>query len=516
MLVSRLPPDLEDADALLKRRAKAKERKDKWVPAYRDVYRYAMPQRETFGWDGEGTQREVILYDSTLQEATYTAANTLCALLFPGWSRWADLAPGADIDKRKITPEIKQALRDATETFFEYLNHSNFAQVSSETAQDLMAGTGGLVFDEGDDQQPFVFNSMPLPLIEIEEGPNGTIETKYMLRKPLGRHLLRMYPGMEVFDLPMELAESITQKPDDEVEVVQCEIYHPETKKYFGVVVSVKYKTILWRYDYGESCPTIIARATKVSGELYGRGRAMLALADARTLDKMQEFVLRRAALDIGGVFTGVSDGVLNPYTTMIAPNTIIPVASNDSGNPSLRPLDIGGNFNITDKIMTDLRQRVRRTMLGPEPSEGAVRSATEVSVNDRNRLWAMGGEYGRIQAELVAKIIARGVFILQRKGKIPRFRVDGREVMVKYTSPFARSQDAEDALAVLNTLTGSQMLGPEITALGIKVEELPAYLGRKYGMEPEHLRSDDERDEKTQALIDAMTQAMSQQGAPA
>jgi len=515
-LIDRLPPELEDAGALLKRRDKAKERKDLWHSTYRDCYRYAMPQRETFTWTAEGQVKENTLYDSTLQETTYTAANTLCALLFPGWTKWAELAPGAGIDKRKITPEIRVALEDATDTFFDFLNHSNFPQVINETALDLMAGTGGLTFDEGDNDNPFVFTSIPLSIIEIEEGPNGKIETTYMLRKPLGRNLLRMYAGMEPFDLPQELMDCITEKPDQEIEIVQGEVYHPETKNYYGVVISVKHKAILWRYNFGTSCPTIIARATKLSGELYGRGRVMLALSDAKTLDKMQEFVLRHAALQIGGVFTGVSDGVLNPYTAVLAPGSIIPVASNETGNPSLRPLEVGGNFQITEALMTDLRQRVRRTMLGPEPTEGAVRSATEVSVNDRNRLWAMNGELGRIQAELLAKIVARGVFILQSKGLIPKFKVDGREVAVKYTSPFARSQEAEDALAVLNTLNGLAILGPEITGLGLKVEDLPGYLGMKYGMKTEHIRTAEEREEKMQQVTAAAQQTgmMPQEGA--
>jgi len=55
-------------------------------------------------------------------------------------------------------------------------------------------------------------------------------------------------------------------------------------------------------------------------------------------------------------------------------------------------------------------------------PSEGPVKSASEVIINDRNRLWAMGGESGRIQAELLVKIVQRGVFILQRKGLIRSF----------------------------------------------------------------------------------------------
>lgn len=515
MLIEKLPPGLEDAEALMKRREAARKRKDMWVASYRECYQYGMPQRETFTWGNEGTLRETFLYDSTLQECTYTAANTLCALLFPPWSRWAELEVGAGIDKAKVPARVHQQLRDATETFFDYLNHSNFGQAINETALDLLAGTGGLCFDEGDNSQPFIFSGMPLSVIEIEEGPNGTVETKFMVRKPLARNLLRMYEGMEVFDLPAALQETIAEKPDDEVEILQCEVYHPTTNRYYGVVVSTAHKAILWRYDYGESCPSIIARATKLAGELYGRGRIMLALADARTLNKMQEFVLRRAALDVGGVFTGVSDGVLNPYNVMLAPNTIVPVASNDSSNPSLRPLEIGGNFNITDKIMTDLRQRVRRTMLGPEPTEGAVRSATEVSVNDRNRLWTMNGELGRIQQELLAKIVVRGVFILQKKGLIPRFKVDGKEVAVKYTSPFARSQEAEDALAVLNTLQGAALLGPELTALGIKVEDVPGYLGAKYGMPPKLIRDEDEKQEKMDQMA-AAAQQMAQAPADA
>ena len=103
-------------------------------------------------------------------------------------------------------------------------------------------------------------------------------------------------------------------------------IFDPDSKKYFGVVVWVKSKTIIWRYDYGASSPDIVSRASKLAGEIYGRGRVLLALSDARTLDKMQEFVLRHAAVQIAPPMTGVSDGVLNPYTAVLQPNTILPV----------------------------------------------------------------------------------------------------------------------------------------------------------------------------------------------
>ncbi len=240
----------------------------------------------------------------------------------------------------------------------------------------------------------------------------------------------------------------------------------------------------------------------------------LLALSDARTLDKMQEFILRHAAVQLAPPMTGVSDGVLNPYTAVLAPNIILPVASNDSGNPSLRVLDVGGNFQIGDAIVTSLRERVRRTMIGPEPSEGAVKSASEIMVGDRNRLWAMNGEFSRIQSELLAKIVSRGVFILQRKGLIPRFKVNGREVSVKYNSPFTKSQSNEDVMALQNTLAIAGSVGPEVLMQGLKVEDIPAWVARKGGVDEALIRSPAEK----QKLMQQATQAasrMQQQQAP-
>lgn len=489
MLLTHLPPHLEDATILLRRRDAAKTKKELWRSTYSDAYRYAMPSRETFTWQAEGQNKQRQLYDSTLQEATYTAANTLHALLFPPWTRWMEFAPGGAIPEDELTDEIREGLQRATKTFFDFLNTSNFDTVIGEAALDLMVGTAAIDFDEGDDDQPFKFCSLPLSAIEIEEGPDGTVETVWMCRKPKARDVVRLYEGMNEFDLSPGLAEAAIMTPDKEVEVVQGTIYDPMTKSYFGVAIDVAAKHIMWRYSYGASCPTIVARAMKVAGETYGRGRVLLALADAKTLDRMQEFVLRHAALQVAPPLTGVSDGVFNPYTASLAPNTVIPVASNDNGAPSLRPLELGGNFQITEMLMSSLRERVRRIMLGPEPSEGAVKSATEISISDRNRLWAMNGEYTRIQSELLAKIVSRGVFILQKKGLMPKFKVNGRQVAIVYTSPFSKSQNEEDVMGLQQALMIAGALGPEMMQMGIKVEDIPAWVFRKRGVDEALIR---------------------------
>lgn len=496
--IDRLPEPLENVQALLDRRTEANKIKEMWRSTYEEAYRYACPTRETFNWQTPG-QKKVRLFDSTLQESTYTAANTMIATVFPPWTRWSELAPGGAIPKNNVPQQIVQGLQESTEIFFDFLNSSNFDTVISETAQDLMIGTGALQFDEGDAENPFVFSSTPLSALEIEEGPDGSVETTFMPRKPKARNVVRMYEGLDEFDLPLSLQEKIRLKPESEVEILQCEIYYPDNKHYYGVVIDVASKTILWRFDYEQSCPKIVVRASKVSGETYGRGRVLLALDDAKTLDKMVEFMLKNAAIQMAGAYTGVSDGVLNPYTAVVAPNVVIPVASNDSGNPSLRALDVGGDIRITDALIEKLRERVRRTMLGPAPSEGPVKSATEIMVNDRDRLWAMGGESGRIQVELLAKIVKRGVFILQKKGLIAKFKIDGREVKTKFVSPFAKSQSSEDVMAFERMLASIAALGPQIaegtTQIGVKVDEVPDWLARKLGVDMKLINSSDERD---------------------
>lgn len=514
--IDRLPDGLEDVDALIKRREAAAKKKELWRSLYQDCQRYAMPARESFTWTVEGQPRNNILYDSTLQEATTTAANTTCALLFPPWEHWAELAPGGLIPQDSPQyADIVAGMQDATRKFFMFLNLSNFSQVINETALDLMIGTGALDFDEGESNDaPFKFTSIALSAIEIEEGPTGQIETTFMVRKPSARNLERLYEGLTVFDMPTELRTIVVMKPDQEVDIIQGEIYNPKDKHYYGVAIYKQGKQILWRYDYGDSCPRIVGRATKSSGETYGRGRVMLALSDAKTLDKMQEFVLRHSALAIAGTFTGVSDGVMNPYTAQIAPNTIIPVASNDKNNPSLAVLETGGNFQISEAMIDKLTAKVRRTLLGPEPSEGPVKSATEIATTDRNRLWSMNGEFGRIQAELLTKIVTRGVWIMQKRGIVPKFKINGVEVLVKYTSPFSKSQGASDILALQQTLEVTTLLGPEgaqAVAMDLKIEDIPSWVGRKAGLEEVLFRSDDEK----KRIKDAAGEAIQNQTQP-
>jgi hypothetical protein len=145
--------------------------------------------------------------------------------------------------------------------------------------------------------------------------------------------------------------------------------------------------------------------------------------------------------------------------------------------------------------------------MMGPEMSQGPIKTATEITISDRNRLWAMNGEFARIQSELLAKIIARGVSILQARGLLPKFKVDGREISIRYTSPFARSQENEDVMALQTTTATCAPYGPNVLNMGLKTEDIPAWVARKTGLDMSLVRSPDER----KALAEQAAQQVAQ-----
>lgn len=521
-LIRRLPRKLENGEALLKRRAKAAAIKEFWRDHYRECYEYTMPERETFQWYAPGQRKNRHLYESTGQRFTKLAASNAIQLLCPSWKHWSILSPGADIDPEQAESlEVIDALQEATTTVFGYLNHSNFSTEIPMAFQDLMIGTTAMSIEETDDpQRPFVCNTIPLSVIELEEGPNGLIETTFMCRKPLARNLMRTYRGMQESDLPSALIAKINKAPDEPVEVIECKVYHPDNGHYYGIAVHSESKAIIWRWDYEDSNPVIVARASVISGEIYGRGRVMAALPDIKTLNSIMEFVLRHAAMQVAPPLTGVSDGVLNPYTAELIPNSIIPVASNDNGNPSLRVLEFGGNFAITSELIQMLRDSVREMLMGADRSDGPIKSATEVSINDRNRLWDMGAEFGRLQAELLQPIIARVVWILQKRGKVPPIKVDGRQVTLKYVSPLARAQDQEDLIALDQSLdiaakaaTVAGEAGIASMAMGFKLDNLPAWLAKRTGLDADLLRSESEKRKLAQAAQEAAQAAQGQQG---
>ena len=222
---------------------------------------------------------------------------------------------------------------------------------------------------------------------------------------------------------------------------------------------------------------------------------------------------MRGAAVSIGGIYTSVSDGVINPYTLSLVPNTVIPVRSNSNENPSLRRLDTAADINTSQVVLDELRNNIRDALLNDQlgPVEGPTKSATEISIRQQTLVQQSGSTFGRLQTELTEKLVKRATYILQKAGKIPSFKIDGEEVTLRYESPLARAQDADEIQNLVQWLEIGGMMGPETFALGAKIEDIPAKVGELLGVPADLRRTEQEREE----LQEQAAMAMQQQQAP-
>jgi hypothetical protein len=510
-----LPPQLGNIKGLKDREAKAFKYETQWHDQLTDAYEYFLPQRNLFNTENTGQKKMDRIFDATSLIAIQQGASKLQENIAPIWSRWATFQPTDDILKLLETGEfgvseedIRANLDEQCDLVFDYINRSNFHTQFYECALDILIGTGTMKIEETDDDtNPLCFRAIPQKGIAFEEGPYGTVESHWRRFQVKARLLERMWRGFKASE---KIKNMIENSPDAEVGVSEGVLFDPKTRKYYGVLWVQNENRISWEEDFGETSPWVTGRYTKVSGEVRGRGPAMQCLPDVRSLNKVKEFVLKKTALDVSGMYTATDDGVTNPYNMTIAPGVVIPVGSNNTNNPSIQRLDTGTNLALAQFEINELQLAIKLALFSDlrDPT-GPVRTATEVAIEQRELAKRIGSAFGRLQTEVLIPVLKRVVAILTRRGLIVPIELEGRDVKVKFTSPLARAQDGEDLLAVqqavqfvLNTA------GPEQVQMAYKTEDFGTWAATKTGMPAELVRSDMEK----QQVIMAGAQASAAQ----
>lgn len=500
---------------LVKRKNKAKAIKELWRDHLKDCYKFALPHKETLDKHEQGAKKMDEVFDSTAIIATQKYANRMQSQVVPPWRQWLMLEAGTDVPEEQ-RDNVNQYLENVTKVIFDHINHSNFDTQIHEAFLDCAISTGAIIVEAGDGiKSSLNFRSVSLSEIMPERTSSGCIDNVFReFKLPINDiqeiwETAKLSPQMEI-----DRKKDITA----EVDLVEC-VYEFETKqkedKYRHVIFSEKEKFVLLD-EILDSNPFIVFRESVIAGETIGRGRIMTLLPDIRTLNKIVEFNLRNAALAVSGIYTASDDGVINPYTLRLQPGAIIPVGSNATDNPTLRPLDRSGDFNMAQLIIQEYRDMINNVMFAQpfgQLSETPVRTATEMGIRQEDMVQTSSSAFGRMQSELLEPLLKRIVDILKKQGKIPEFRVDGKEVTIKFTSPMARAQDVEELQALSNFFQYAQMIPQESLMARVKIEELPRFVASKTGIPQSLIRTDQEVQQMTQQVAQAAQMAQ-QQGA--
>ncbi len=470
-----------------------------WAALYDDLYQYVLPYREpstATNTGGTAADRVDRVFDSTAPKAAFRFAGRMQNDVTPPFQRFFELKLGpylqADPDVKKSAEE---ELEQVTKQVSAVLEAGTWALSSHEMYLDLFGGQGACLMLE-DEDEILRFVSVPAVEVALREDGFGRVIGVYWDRNYEAGQLPGLWPEAET-KFSAELQKTIKDTPEKAVRVVQAaEWDHKKRKWHFCAFEHGKEDGPIYSLENMNTSPWLTPRFFKVPGEAHGRGPGLMALPAIKTLNKVTELTLKAAAFAILGLWTHRNDRVFNPKTARMAPGAFWPVASNGGPlGPSISKLDVPGRFDISNIVVTDLRDAVKQATFDDTlpPDAGAVRSATEIVERLKRLATDLAGAYARLVLEIIKPLVQRIIDVLYRRKLIKtNLTIDQLLLKVEIVSPIARAQQAQDVSQLVDWLqiilaTG----GKEAMMLTAKIEDVFTEIGRKLGVPERLIRSE-------------------------
>lgn len=387
-----------------------------WINRWDAAMRYTIPTTD----DDVAT-----LFDATASDAADNLAASIYSLLTPPESLWVSLVPEG--------PDSPDAVA-ATMALRANLNDSNFYTTIHQCYMDLIIlGTACLFMAENPIGAASAFSFTAIPMRDIAILNGAVFHTATMP----AREVMEKYPS---WTPPANLRDTIKQDPETPLRLVQSLI---GTDFVAWLDVGGDIENNIVATGKFETNPYIIFRWSVASGELYGRGPVLRALPDIKTANKVVELVLKNATIAVSGIWQADDDGVINLSNINLTPGAIIPKAVGSSG---LTPLATGADFDVSQIILKDLRERIRHALLADRLgllSEKEM-TATEILARNADMVRILGATYGRLLHEFIRPLVERGLQILSRRGVVDKIRLHS-DAELKYIAPITKMAIAEN-----------------------------------------------------------------------
>lgn len=390
--------------------ARAIALREPWMRRWTDARRYTMPSTDS---------DMATLFDATASDAADNLAACMYSLLTPPESLWLTLVPeGPDSPDAEI----------ATAALRANLNESNFYTTVHQCYMDLVTlGTACLFMSENPIGSASAFSFTAIPMQDIAILPNAVFHTATMT----AADIMQKYPD---WIPPREITDKMKQNPSYQLRLVQS-LVDTEFTAWIDAGGDIE-NNIVARGTF-ETNPYLIFRWAVASGELYGMGPVIRALPDIKTANKVVELVLKNATIAVSGIWQADDDGVINLGNINLTPGAIIPKAVGSSG---LTPLSSGANFDVSQIVLKDLRERIRHTLLADRIGllSDKEMTATEILARNADMLRILGATYGRLLHEFIRPLCDRGLQILSRRGIIDKISLHS-DAELKYIAPIAK-----------------------------------------------------------------------------
>jgi hypothetical protein len=244
----------------------------------------------------------------------------------------------------------------------------------------------------------------------------------------------------------------------------------PRGKRWVAIYVCEHDRAVVRESGYHEM-PFYAPRWEVDTGQTYGRGPAMTALADARKVNLMEAANLR-AGQKAGDPTLLAPDKDAWPLNGVVRPGEVVYGGVDLQGRPLIRPLDnwsgTGLTLEMQQAAIEHIRDAFHWSLMNLAGRTGMT--ATEIIERQEEKLRLMAPHMGRVQSEFLAPKIARRFHLLWRAGQLPppppELAREDVELNVEYLSAAAMAQKSAKGASVvrlLQTVTPLAEIKPEV-----------------------------------------------------
>lgn len=424
---------------------------------YKDCADYSLPHLAS-GWNGgdlktaaEIQQQKAKLLDGSSGEACKTSADGFMGGMTPANKLWFGIDTGRETDEERAW------LAEASRAIWENLHASNFDAEAYDAVLSLIVIGWFVLYIDEDEGGGYYCENWPAAQCYISSSrQGGRIDTIYREYQMSAGAMVAEYGSNRV---PQAVAQMVVDGRGDDAQQVLW-VIEPRTDRVPGSQMSSELpfrsvhlhqstNTVLREGGYHEF-PCVVPRWLRIPGSAYGLGPMSDALPDAKSINEVARWEFAAAETVIAPPLKVKDDGVIDARRIRLGPRKVIVCAETDN----IAPLITGAKVEFGQVMVERLEGKIRRALMADlfdKILQDPTMTATQVTAILAMLRQRMGPRFGRLQAEWLQPLIERAYGVALRAGALgtpPRSLLQ-RNYSIKYLSPLALAQKAEDANAI-------------------------------------------------------------------
>jgi hypothetical protein len=460
--------------AALSQAIKARDDRPQWMTLWQELADLFLPNRGDFTRQRvPGDERSDTLWDTGPQLAARGLTSAIATMLRPPGKQWFKAkAKRAHLNNVEA---VRLWLYEVTQITYEalYDPRVNADKTLSEVDADLVVfgtGIGRIDFDKA--KKHLVIRSASLASTVLFAGKDGNPIGVASFSQPTLRQIVDEFGEDKLTEKMREDYNRAEPNLDRTYEIVHIVLPNADWQAmggktsrfpYASMWISVGCKALIDEkgfYDFPYFCP----RWDTLTGEVYGRSPAMVALPDSRIVHAMSKTFLEAGEFALRRPTWSYADMIQGELQLFPGGHTVIDMSGFQGSGSPINTIEIGAFPDKIFEVYQTKQEQVAaaffRDILELPGARDADMTATEINARLDQFLRQAAPIFSRVEHTYNAPLVNRAFNVLMREGMYPDPPEEmwEEDVEFEYESPIKVAREKAEAMKVIE---GLQMVLP-------------------------------------------------------